>query len=53
MIGYRDKRFNLEPCHGKESAQMFSSRVVKIVVWIMLAAMLLSIVVSGISFLLV
>gem|GEM_PF-1304212 len=31
---------------------MFSSRVVKIVVWIMLAAMLLSVVVSGVSFLL-
>ncbi|MWC28387.1 stressosome-associated protein Prli42 [Paenibacillus sp. MMS18-CY102] len=30
---------------------MFSSRVVKIVVWLMLAAMLLSIVVSGISWL--
>lgn len=28
---------------------MFSNRVVKIVVWLMLAAMLLSVVVSGVS----
>jgi len=31
---------------------MYSNRIVKIVVWLMIAAMLLSVVVSGVSWLL-